>query len=392
MKSRLFSIFFVVFLTVSFCAVTAHAAYSTSGKFPVGNYYAINLSPPSASYDYYNNISYDSLSQIAVSLNSSDSNVSASVVFNSVSNCYVVRASTSSILGGTYSVVGSSSGYVYVCPENATLPVVNRILGYLDSSLSSVSSKLDIVSNKLQQLYNLLNDTFRPFLARIVTASEDTITIVRATYLWLQNGETGLPYYLNMIGVNGTNNITHIDRIYNLLHDSINSLLSRITSASESTNTMVRASYFLLNDNLTTSLTTINQSIQALGSTGSGTVTNNWTVDNSDVISRIDVLQSALMAKLDTMSTGVTTSIDNTVVNITNTSDKYNVFYVTDPEGNTKSVVDLSGDLLGVGGKLLDFLYKAVFSGALDNSGDALGNMSDFYLGTGEGSGDIWGS
>jgi len=229
-------------------------------------------------------------------------------------------------------------------------------------------------------------------LARIVTASEDTITIVRATYLWLQNGETGLPYYLNMIGVNGTNNITHIDRIYNLLHDSINSLLSRITSASESTNTMVRASYFLLNDNLTTSLTTINQSIQALGSTGSGTVTNNWTVDNSDVISRIDVLQSALMAKLDTMSTGVTTSIDNTVVNITNTSDKYNVFYVTDPEGNTKSVVDLSGDLLGVGGKLLDFLYKAVFSGALDNSGDALGNMSDFYLGTGEGSGDIWGS
>lgn len=114
--------------------------------------------------------------------------------------------------------------------------------------------------------------------------------------------------------------------------------------------------------------------------------------DTAPIVSALSNFQTALLAKLDAMQTGVSTSVDNTVINIDKTSDKYNVFYVEDKDGNKKSVVGLSGDLLGVGGKLLDFLYKAVFSGALGDAGGGIGDLSNFYLGNGEGSADLWGS
>lgn len=411
MKSRLLSIFFVVFMTISVCAVTAHADSYWNHAMWVevvnGNEDAyVDFASHWTTYISGSSMidvgGLDNLMDMMIELNSDGISCRISVVLVDNVNYYALRGVGSVSVGNhTFSLSDkyytSGSGVFYCDSSDVTIiDRLNSIYSYMfytmDGVLDNVVSRLDGVNTRLDSIYVLLHDTFSPFLARIVIASEDTTTIVRGTYLWLQDSETGLLYYLNLLNTNGTANIAHMDRIYDLLHDSINSLLARITNASESTNIIVRSSYFLLNDNLTTSLTTINQSIQALGSTGSGTVTNNWTVDNSDVISRIDVFQTALLEKLDTMSNGVTTSIDNTVVNITNQSDKYNVFYVTDPEGNTKSVVDLSGDLLGVGGKLLDFLYKAVFSDALDNSGDALGNMSDFYLGTGEGSGDIWGS
>lgn len=411
MKSRLLSIFFVVFMTISVCAVTAHADSYWNHAMWVevvnGNEDAyVDFTSHWTTYISGSSMidvgGLDNLMDMMIELNSDGISCRISVVLVDNVNYYALRGVGSVSVGNhTFSLSGkyytSGSGVFYCDSSDVTIiDRLNSIYSYMfytmDGVLDNVVSRLDGVNTRLDSIYVLLHDTFSPFLARIVTASESTTTIVRGTYLWLQNSETGFPYYLNLLNTNGTANIAHMDRIYNLLHDSINSLLSRITNASESTNTMVRASYFLLNDNLTTSLTTINQSIQALGSTGSGTVINNWTVDNSDVISRIDVFQTALLAKLDTMSTGVTTSIENVTTNITNDNSAYNVFYVTDSDGNSKTVTSVAGDSVSVIGKLLDFLYKAVFQGAITDSNSGIGDLSNFYLSPGEGSENLWGS
>ena len=84
---------------------------------------------------------------------------------------------------------------------------------------------------------------------------------------------------------------------------------------------------------------------------------------------------------------------NNTNININEGDENYNIFYVDDPDGGEdKSIVDLSGDTLKVFGKLLDFLYRVGFKGALDDAGGGLGDLSDFYLDTSEGSVDLWGS
>ena len=82
---------------------------------------------------------------------------------------------------------------------------------------------------------------------------------------------------------------------------------------------------------------------------------------------------------------------NNTNININEENENYNIFYVDDPDGGEdKSIVDLSGDTLKVFGQLLDFLYKVGFKGALDDAGGGIGDLSDFYLDTSEGSADLW--
>lgn len=82
---------------------------------------------------------------------------------------------------------------------------------------------------------------------------------------------------------------------------------------------------------------------------------------------------------------------NNTNINISEENENYNIFYVDDPDGGEdKSIVDLSGDTLKVFGKLLDFLYKVSFKGSLDSAGSGIGDLSDFYLDTSEGSAELW--
>lgn len=87
-------------------------------------------------------------------------------------------------------------------------------------------------------------------------------------------------------------------------------------------------------------------------------------------------------------------SVENTVVNITEDNDAYNIFYVEDENGNEKSVTSVAGESLSASGKLLEFLYKLVVRGALDNVDDSITGLNDFFFddapsGLGEGV-SIW--
>lgn len=114
---------------------------------------------------------------------------------------------------------------------------------------------------------------------------------------------------------------------------------------------------------------------------------------SSGSVADLTNVESALSTIIDKMDS-LPASVENTVVNITEDNDAFNIFYVTDEDGNEKSVTSVAGESLSASGKLLEFLYKLVVRGALDNVDDSITGLNDFFFddspsGLGEGV-SIW--
>ena len=113
----------------------------------------------------------------------------------------------------------------------------------------------------------------------------------------------------------------------------------------------------------TTQLTAVAEKLDALA--------NKSAVD----LTTIESTLSTISDKLDNTASDV----NNTIINITNDNDYFSVFYITDGNGNTRSVTDFAGALTGASGKLLSLLYRLVFADALGSVDGDLGNMEDFF-------------
>lgn len=98
----------------------------------------------------------------------------------------------------------------------------------------------------------------------------------------------------------------------------------------------------------------------------------------------------ALVDKLDVLVDYSSESVENLTVDISVDNDAYNVFYVTDEDGNEESLVDFSGDVLKAGGKLLNFLFKVCFDGAIENLDGSIDDMDSFYFDSAELGGGLW--
>lgn len=105
-------------------------------------------------------------------------------------------------------------------------------------------------------------------------------------------------------------------------------------------------------------------------SSGSDLITLESTVAN------IESTLSIINDKLDNTAT----SIENTTVNITNSNPAYNVFYVTDENGEEHSITSVAADSLSASGKLLQFLYKLVVDGALSGVDSSVDGLNDFFF------------
>lgn len=88
---------------------------------------------------------------------------------------------------------------------------------------------------------------------------------------------------------------------------------------------------------------------------------------------------NSLVDKLQVVVDNSTSTVENTVVNITQDNDAFNVFYIEDKDGNTQSVTEFAGDLTGASGKLLSLLYRLVFADALGGVDDDLDGFEDFF-------------
>ena len=93
-------------------------------------------------------------------------------------------------------------------------------------------------------------------------------------------------------------------------------------------------------------------------------------------VANIESTLSIINGKLDNTAT----SIENTTVNITNNNPAYNVFYVTDENGEEHSITSVAADSLSASGKLLQFLYKLVVDGALSGVDSSVDGLNDFFF------------
>lgn len=101
------------------------------------------------------------------------------------------------------------------------------------------------------------------------------------------------------------------------------------------------------------------------------------------ISSRLDSTQTSIESSLSTIidkMDNLPASVDNIVVNITEDNDAYNIFYVTDEDGNEKSVTSVAADSLSATGKLLQFLYRLIIGSALSNVDDSIGSLNDFFF------------
>lgn len=116
---------------------------------------------------------------------------------------------------------------------------------------------------------------------------------------------------------------------------------------------------------------------------------------NTSVVSLNTDLNTKLGSLVDDLQVVVDNSTSN-VENVTNivideTNNAYNVFYVTTENGDEKPIGEVAGDTLSASGKLLNFLYKLCFEGALSKVDDSITDMDGFYFDDGAGlEGSIW--
>ena len=114
-----------------------------------------------------------------------------------------------------------------------------------------------------------------------------------------------------------------------------------------------------------------------------------YTTQLTAVVEKLDALANKSAVDLTTIESTLSTisdkldntasDVNNTIINITNDNDYFSVFYITDGDGNTRSVTDFAGALTGASGKLLSLLYRLVFADALGSVDGDLGNMEDFF-------------
>ena len=125
-----------------------------------------------------------------------------------------------------------------------------------------------------------------------------------------------------------------------------------------------------------------------LGKLDSSSGSNLTTLEST--AANIESTLSIINDKLDNTAT----SIENTTVNISNNNPAYNVFYVTDENGEEHSITSVAADSLSASGKLLQFLYKLIVDGALSGVDSAVDGLNDFFFDSSPGSiiegGSVW--
>ena len=120
---------------------------------------------------------------------------------------------------------------------------------------------------------------------------------------------------------------------------------------------------------------------------------------SNTIIAWLTNFQTWLDGKFELFVDKLQIVVDNSETNIENvtnvvieeTNNAYNVFYVTTEDGDKKPVGEVAGDTLSASGKLLNFLYKLCFEGALSKVDDSISDMDGFYFDSGAGmEGNIW--
>ena len=102
--------------------------------------------------------------------------------------------------------------------------------------------------------------------------------------------------------------------------------------------------------------------------------------DDSNIVAALSRIEYAL-SNLD-LDIPAGEIADRINVEIDASSDAFNIFYVTDSDGNTTPVATVAGDLTKASGRLLSMLYRLVFADALGSIDSDLDGFEDFFSST----------
>lgn len=123
---------------------------------------------------------------------------------------------------------------------------------------------------------------------------------------------------------------------------------------------------------------------------------NNSATIASDVAS-IRVMARNTYSSVDSILTLLQKQAETKVENITNVTinennDAYDVFYLTDNDGEKEGIAVFGGRALKAGGKLLNFLFRICFDDAISGIDDTVDSLNNFYFDDApiEGEGSIW--
>lgn len=123
---------------------------------------------------------------------------------------------------------------------------------------------------------------------------------------------------------------------------------------------------------------------------------NNSATIASDVAS-IRVMARNTYSSVDSILTLLEKQAETKVENITNVTinennDAYDVFYLTDNDGEKEGIAVFGGRALKAGGKLLNFLFRICFDDAISGIDDTVDSLNNFYFDDApiEGEGSIW--
>lgn len=248
-------------------------------------------------------------------------------------------------------------------------------LSVSDVGYSALSSMMETVTEEYLS-YNFFAGSYYIDLL-------DSLDIVHATV----GGNTG--YFIRGTGtlsksVNGINEFYEDQTFY--LGESNNTLFY----ASDASRASAGASVSLSSDALYTNFGTIGQLAQAYQD---GTLDPSTTFPtlNAVVVGLLGLAQKIDAVDLNPKVEVVVKEAEYTVNHFTDvvvdsSSDIYNVFYLTDEDGNQTSVGRVAADSLGAAGKLLQFLFKFCVDGALSGVDGSMDSLNDFYFDNAESS------
>ena len=317
-----------------------------AGVWRKGTDYIISDTYNASTGEYVQRVSLSSVSTVSIILDAYGRFVFS--IPNSPVVCSEVNFSRSSF---------SPNASIYSATGDLVYMIIDNLLYCIDRSCTSVPGFVSKYSD-LSFLYPRGSAVVQNFSPASVFIPEGNSYILSYCVRITGKYETYDSYTQTADIITAINNIPPVDLDLTPLSSRLDTLNTTISSVISQGRLKVD------NSPVVTWLETINTTLTTNGGHSS-------TVD----LSSIETTLSKICDKLDDAAVNV----NNTIVNITNDNDKFNVFYITDVNGETQPITEFAGDLTGASGKLLSLLYRLVFADVLGGVDDDFSGFEDFF-------------
>ena len=276
---------------------------------------------------------------------------------------------------------------------------LNRMEYVLTGSLLTAVNSINTAANSLLTTCNTISaklDTLTSVISngKVLVDNSDVVSAIQSIPAFDDAEITGyvgsITEWLNLFSRKYDGNYTNMLQQVTFLNESLGQLRKHVITSNRHTSEIIDILTNAVDSDtgkLLVADTAVTSAIADL--TDSLSIPTDYTSQLTAVVEKLDTLANKPAVDLATIESTLSTisdkldntasDVNNTIINITNDNDYFSVFYITDGDGNTRSVTDFAGALTGASGKLLSLLYRLVFADALGSVDGDLGNMEDFF-------------